>query len=144
MAARCPVCYRPLKLWPVGRGPPEFTCCSRRLCRPLVSLSSHHRGERAESKPRSKTPCRNDGTDQRFNCYNCDIDYCGDCAKAEQFAADQVDNKPVNRKPDNQPSHVHSIFTVDHELSFDAAETFALKDFKKGKVESLEITDGSF
>ena len=75
MSARCPVCYRPLRLWPASRGPIEFNCCSKRLCRDLAPDG------------RTKKPCHNDGsTDVRFNCYNCDIDYCGECAKAEQLA----------------------------------------------------------
>ena len=75
MSARCPVCYRPLRLWPASRGPLEFNCCSKRLCRDLAPDG------------RTKKPCHNDGTtDARFNCYNCDIDFCGECAKAEQLA----------------------------------------------------------
>ena len=70
---RCPICHRPLKLWPSPEGTTqEFTCLSHRRCCDL--------DEKGMKKPTVNN------NENRMTCFNCDYDICNKCAAAKDTA----------------------------------------------------------
>ena len=91
MNTRCPICYRPLKVWPADLGPKEFICMSRYQCQEVengLKKPTINNGETRQviiiENSLTSTINLQFILHNRLNCYNCDYDLCNSCASGNE------------------------------------------------------------